>query len=539
MIKESSQQIFVKKFNILEDTATFYNKLYSNEWNLYVKIDSLTQSLPNTIIKKVREHLTSKNINYKYLFASCGYGLIGYMHIGNNNANDSNNNEIERTIAVLKSIKNLDTVIENISNKKSKPLKANVLLDAIYYSQKHSNKYQRNIFVSPNLEENKINFSSILKECGKEIANEHLKKKSRKYPNYFAFKGYFRRKQVEIIPQINQSGSGQIYFLIREYDEAKKLSHFLYALCYIENYKIKEYENRGKVKKVYYPSITNNVPFIYVVIEKQSGNIVYVGVSEHIDSRIKRHFNSSERNTIKYILANEKMDDNSLVKGYAFWKIHGNISRTKGNLEKFLEIFYDFKTPWEYYDVRLLPLTDYKVHFKDSEITRELAEAYVMDTLVKENPDKIVYTEGNMKLFNKNIKEYNAPLFNCAGGTINGTRKQVQDKLNEHKELVSSTELREILLRTLIILRQDSSLSSKSLYEVLVSYGLTFEEALRHAVGLSLEEKFFFDEEAGQGYIEVNNGLHLCSKDLSNNILYKEKTVDCILRFANYPIKRS
>lgn len=521
MKKNLSQEIFLEKFNITEKNATFYNRIFSTEWNLYIKIDSSLENAPNSIIKKIRERLVYKKIRYKYLFVSCGYGLVGYMRTDN----------IEKSIAALKSIENLDIVIENISNKNSDPLKVYVMLSAIAYNEEHGQEQQKNIFCSQNLEKNKIDFAGIVKECGKEIVNSYSKRNPTQYPNDFAFKGHLRGKQVEIIPQINQCGNGQLHFLITEYDKANKLTHFLYALCYIENYKIKEYKIKGKVEKVFYQYITNNMLFVYIALEKQTGNVVYVGVSEHIDSRIKRHFNPAERDSFKSI---NKMADSSPVKGYAFWSVHGNVPKTDENLKK----FQNFKTSWEKYDVRLLPLTDYKAHFKGSEITRELAEAYVMETLLKESPDKIVYAKENMELFNKDIEEYNVPLFNCFGGTINSTRTQVQNCLNKHIELVSSAEFKKILLRTLIILRQDSSLNSKPLYDVLISHGLTYEESLRYAVGLSLEKKFFFDEKTGQDYIEVNNEIHLCSKDLADNILYKEKIVDYILQCANCHVEK-
>lgn len=485
------------------------NILMSNDWRYTVRI---TGTFPSVLVKNLREHLNAngfKTSTYAYLLIPKEKSVVGYI------ATILPDDEAqERFYNTLLSMPNIE--VKPVDNR---PFPLDRLIEYMQES-----KEARKFYISRNVKRKQF-AEKMIDATMNDYAEEYKKKHATIYPENYNLRGSINKKEVTFFPRLNRNKDGYILTSIKEYDIKGQLKYSLYLLSY--------FQNGQHVKNAYFP-IAGKAPFVYVIFEKSTGNIVYIGQTRHIDSRIQRHFNPKEGTSYEAFLTGE-MYDNSVVKAYAFYKQYGILEKTETNFNK----FRNFKTPWNNFIVRFLPLSAYTVQYKDivnqaTSDLMELAEAYVMHTLEQEAPDKIIRADENMRFFNREIKAFNVPLYHTADAYNNSSKISVNKMLNRYSDIVKSSQFKSKLLESLSVIRL-KSFNNLSLYETILHYGLTFEEATRYAVGLDITPKeHFYNAKTGQYLVEYECDAIECTKDIVDKYEQGEKIVAHILKSANY-----
>lgn len=498
MIKNKNEIAKAKLKNQYKAELNYCKILYSNKWDFKVCIESKNESLPSTIIKNMRNTLKGRGFNpdsYSYLFVPGKGYIAGYIALFDRTA--------EEFLKALQTIKNVNVVQTALD--KNEPLET--MLDIMQdYRQSHKN--DKTYYFSKNTLKNNDFMQSILDVFVEEYA-ENLKSKNSNgttYPNHIEHMGRIAKKQITFYPNINQQGNGNIMFLAKEYKQ-NKLYRQQIIRCNLSNYEIIPYLHSGKEKKLYYSKVTSNVPFVYMVIDKSNQKVVYVGETENAESRIKRHIKPSEKDSFEAFkqkgINNKKVKNNSVVVGYDFWKKYGNLGVTRENVK----LFKNHKTPTKEYDFKLLPLTNYKLAYKNKVKNYMcLAEGFVMNQLELETPGRIIYADADMQFFNRTIIAYGEPLFYCSAekdkNTVwkNQNRNVTESILNKHSDIVNKSDFRKMLVSTLEFVTGQYNISNNTMYDIFANYGLSIEQALRYAVGLPIN-KTNSDVEHSEYYI--------------------------------------
>ena len=490
----------MKKNNIYKAKSNLKNKyktelnylslLYSNKWDIYITIDSKKANAPSTIITNMRNSLKNRGFcadNYKYLFTAGSGRIIGYVSLYDKT--------ISEFIDAISS-PSLEIAYAHLDQEKA-------LVTPLAHIGKGTYKNGKSYYFSKNTKKNNKFMQNILDTFVEEYA-ENLKSKCSRgtaYPNYIEHMGRIANKQITFWPTINQLGNGNIMFLAKEYQQ-NKLYRWQIIRCNLRNYEIIPYLHSGKEKKLYYSKVTSNVPFVYMVIDKSNQKVVYVGETENAESRMKRHISPSEKDSFE-VFKQKNTSNNSTVIGYSFWKKYGNIEVTEENYK----LFRGHKTPTKQYDFKLLPLTNYKMAYKNSvKDYMCLAEGYVMNQLETETPDRIIYADADMQLSNKKTIEHGEPLYYCGFDKTykytmgNRNRNATSYLLNEHSDIVNNAGFRKSLVSTLEFVTGQYNISNNTIYDIFATYGLTIEQALRYALGLPIN-KTDSDTEHSDGYI--------------------------------------
>lgn len=492
MIKNKNENAKAKLKNQYKAELNYCKILYSNKWDFKVCIESKNESLPSTIIKNMRDTLKGRGFNpdsYSYLFVPGKGYIAGYIALFDRTA--------EEFLKALQAIKNVNVVQTALD--KNEPLET--MLDTMKdYRQSHKN--DKSYYSSKNTLKNNDFMQSILDVFVEEYA-ENLKSKNSNgtiYPNNIEHMGRIANKQITFWPNINQQGNGNIMFLAKEYKQ-NKLYRQQIIRCNLNNYEIIPYEQG---KKLYYSKVTSNVPFVYMVIEKSNQKVAYVGETENIESRMKRHINPSEKDSFE-AFKQKKTSNNSTIIGYSFWKKYGNIEATEENYK----LFRGHKTPMKQYDFKLLPLTNYKLAYKNSvNDYMYLAEGYVMNQLETETPDRIIYTDADMQLSNKKTTVHGEPLYYCGFDkthkhtTKNRNRNATSYILNKHSDIVNNSDFRKSLVSTLEFVTGQYNISNNTMYDIFANYGLSIEQALRYALGLPINKTDSVEHSEGYIYSE-------------------------------------
>ena len=507
-----------------KDYFKFCDMLFSNKWSLWVMCSKETAVMPSTITKRLQGILSKNGFsseNYNYLFVPYNNGIIGYISI-------KPEERIDEFCKIIETITDLKISYSKVDS--NKPLSTKLLFS-------YKNEYQKNkktgystYYRSKYLKIKNNFFSSITRQVIEEYGELFSKKHRTTFPNNYNFKGSILKKEIEIYPVLNKNGSGYIYYIINEYDKEKKW--LKYSLTVVANMKNHEILKNNDTEQFYY--IKYNTPFIYAFIEKESGKIIYIGQTQSIDSRIKRHSNPTEKDSFNSFSNGKDMADNSLVKAYAFWKIYGFLEKTESNFE----LFRNFKLSWEDYEVRCIPLTTYKIEkkqlLKEKELM-ELAEAYIMNQIQEQTPDKLTYSTKEMQFFNSKIRAIGVPLYHCRTEKsvkktiLNGNEYAVHAILERHKDIIEHTEFENLLLEMLTLIR-GKSLNNMTWYDIFSKYGLNFEEAVKFAVGLSVNDKYYHNKITGQYGFKTPQG----NITFTNETTHKYKAAQYILKKANY-----
>jgi hypothetical protein len=487
-----------------------------------IEIRSTTKSTPSTIVKRMREHLASNGFNsisYIYLFVPCQNGIAGYIAV-------TDNEQIEKMQESLAQMRNAIVSCAELSA--NKPIDADYLLTRKANYQQNS-KNNKSFYSSKNIKKSKLHLQQITEQMITEYGNLYISRYGQTFPNYYEFRGKLTAKQIDVYPIINTRGNGYIYFNIVERTRKKELKYALWIAARMNNYQIIP---KSQKEKFWCLPLGNNVPFIYIFFERATKKVVYVGQSQRIETRIKRHANPGEQDSFDNVQKNN-MNDNSIVKGYAFWNKYGNMEKTNKNFN----LFKKFKLPLTQYEVRLLPLSAFKFDYGNTNNWLALAEAYTMHQIETETPAKIIYATPDMQLFNVDIKTYNVPLYHCRAEAslrkgVNCNQNMVTEMLKRNNNIINSDTFRSNLLNTLAIIR-GVSFTDMSLYDIFSQYGLTYVEAMEYALGLSINHNSYYYDSDNTYYIDTPFGYEQCTKDVFEGRKHKREITADIIAQAN------
>ena len=495
---KQAKALYEKTINANKQRIRILNMLYSNEWNLVVSIYSDLDIPAVTIKERLQDTLKSNGFpasSYKMLVTARPHGIYGYVE-------------------VLPDANGYTPIIEFIEATYSMTGSYNITCRQLADAESimditNNNKYTKV------LKTNNVGTSNISIEHSVCVfIDEFMKKRSanKNYAQNYELKGSMKNKSVEFYPQINSQGNGYVWVYINEYKK-NTLKHQCFGAVIIRNRKPYPI---SKNELVYFLSLTGKCHFVYVIFKKPNWDVVYIGTTRTIETRPKRHFSPTESYS----------NNTSVPFNYDFWLKYGNLPVNEDNKE----LFKKHKLSYDEYEIRFLPLPYYNHYVKMDSAHKKtlLPEAYIMDALQKEVPNKIVYSDANMTFFcNKIIhKNHGAPLWfssvdiNDKQGCHNSSRHQVERLLRENSHIINgiydfNTGFQcktlqvnfESLLRTGLQLVTGENIKDLGWYEIFKDHALTLEQAVHFAVGSSHANKE-----------------------------HKEAIVQHILKTANYPI---
>lgn len=490
-----------------------YSIIHGNQLDLEIIVTLDKPTSYGTAIGFIRNALRAKGFTsdtYKYIATSYDKVFMMYVQLTNNGLREQagfSAKPIDEFIEVIQSMKRCTDI-------HYKKLDANSPINSqtfIALANK-ATLYKNGKAYSSTLKPDKLNFFNMTNAMLNEVFEQLTDKGDKPFPNYYEYTGNKNRKMVSTLPFFDNSGNGIVYYIIYEYDELYNLVHSLEVKAIVRNYELVPNDSK---KTFYYANITNKALFVYAIIEKKSGKIVYIGATVHIEERICRHMNPFEKDSINTFLSRKNISNNSTLRGYDFWLKNPNAKLTAENIQK----FRDHCVSWDEYEFRFLPLNNYVEQYKDLIILewkrnnrnknlteetldnalRNTAEACCMVTLCKQSPDKLIKTTNNMYFINKDINApEDTPLFFCkAANKSNASIESAKNTLEKYKNLVSDGDFKRTLTSTLQMLRASSDLKKQketiipldaSMYEIFTEYALTVDEAMKLAVGLNIDE---------------------------------------------------
>lgn len=475
-IKRQTEELISKTINASKHYISALNELYSNNWNVWVSISSVNNIPATTIKQKLQQTLNANGFSvqsYKMLVVDKGTRFSGYVEVL---ADSDGYVPVVEFITAVKSMRGLYSVECFEHNTAAQ-------VADIVKGCKPSEILRTN-----NTEKSAISFKQII--CDFVVAFMDKRASNSYYPENYEFTGTVDLKKVSFIPQINSNGNGYVWFYVNERKNGTLHRQFFGAVV-IRNRKLVLYKD----KKTFYVShLGNKVLFVYMIFHKSNGKIVYIGCTRTIETRAKRHFAPEES------YGNNK----SVPFNYDFYLKYGNLAVT----DETKKIFRNHRLDWNEYDVRFLPLSHYDeyVNIESSHKKTMLPEAYIMDVIEKEVPDKIVYSDAGMRFFCNNIenKNHGVPLWHCTSdanqksGSHNTNKYQVNRLLDKYTDVVEKGEFHigsqeasynfDSILRTTLELVRGESFHGVSWYDIFTKHALTLEEAMRYAVGLNINK---------------------------------------------------
>ncbi len=539
------QQNKIKWVSIRQNKEEFNDDLRSiihgNQLDIKVTMILDKAASYGTIINAIRTNLRSKGFasdTYKYIATSCGTEFMMYVQLQKNGLRASagfSEKPITEFIEAIKATKHCkDIHCEELTANDTINSQTFVALANKAAQYKNSKAY------SSTLKPNKLSFYNIMNTMLNELIKRLNRKGSTGFPENYEYTGITSHKVITVLPFLDNSGNGIIRYLVEEYDKLDNLVHSLEVKAVIKNYEL--VPNNDKTT-FYYTNITSKVLFVYAIIEKSTEKIVYIGVTFHLEERLMRHMKPKEKDSLQAFL-NGKTDDNSTLRGYDFWLKHPDIEKTAENVEK----FKNYCVSWSEYEFRFLPLNHFVKQYTDMVIEewkklnpnkpitegalkqalREIAEAYVMKMVYEQTPDNLIWTTETMNFFNVSIKHeqdaegkhINLPLFFCTGGNhSNASAIAVENTLKKYSKVVSDVGFKNALISMLRMVRGTNIPADISMYEIFTKYALTADEAIKLAVGLSIDEPLN----------SVTNRL--------SSIEHRKQVAIVLLKKANFPVE--
>lgn len=475
-IKRQTNELINKTINSNKLYITALDELYSNKWNVRIAISSATSVPATTIKQKLQQTLTTNGLppsTYKMLVVDEGTRFSGYVEVLA---------DVDGYVPIAKFIDTVHLMRGLYSIECFERDTAAQVAD-IVKGHKPSEILRTN-----NTEKSAINFERIIRAFVVAFMDKRARNSS--YTQNYEFTGTVDLKKISFIPQINSNGNGYVWFYVDEHEDGV-LTHQFFGAVVICDRKPVLYDGKDMF---YVSSMGNSVLFVYSIIRKSDGNIIYKGYTRTIETRPKRHFAPSESYS----------NNTSVPFNYDFYVKYGNLAVTDGTKE----IFKKHRLDWNEYDIRLVPLTHYDayVNIESAHDKNLLPEAYVMDAIEKEVPDKIVYSDAGMRFFCNEIenKTHGVPLWHCTSGanqksgSHNVNKYQVERLLSKYTDIVKTGEFHigaqeasynfDSILRTTLELVRGESLHGVSWYDVFTKHALNLEEAMRYAVGLNISK---------------------------------------------------
>lgn len=475
-IKRQTQELINKTINANKHYISALNELYSNNWNVWVSISSVNNIPATTIKQKLQQTLNANGFSvqsYKMLVADKGTHFCGYVEVL---ADSDGYVPIAKFIDTVHLMRGLYSI--ECFERDTAAQVADIVKD----------RKPSEILRTNNIAKSEIDFTQIVHAFV--VAFMDKRARNSNYTQNYEFTGTVDLKKISFIPQINSNGNGYVWFYVDEHEDGV-LTHQFFGAVVIRDRKPVLYDGADMF---YVSSMGNKALFVYSIIRKSDGKIIYKGYTRTIETRPKRHFAPSE----------SYGNNTSVPFNYDFYVKHGNLAVTDGTKE----IFKKHRLDWNEYDVRLVPLTHYDVyvHIESAHDKNLLPEAYIMDTIEKEVPDKIVYSDAGMEFFCKNIenKTHGVPLWHCTSdanqksGSHNTNKYQVNRLLNKYTDVVEKGEFHigsqeasynfDSILRTTLELVRGESFHGVSWYDIFTKHALTLEEAMRYAVGLNINK---------------------------------------------------
>lgn len=475
-VKRQTEELISRTINSNKHYIHALNELYSNNWNVWVSISSVNNIPATTIKQKLQKTLTANGFSassYKMLAVDKGALLYGYIEVL---PDEDGHIPVAKFIGIVESMRGLYSVECFERNTAAQ-------VNDIVKNCKPSEILRTNNTIKTG-----IDFEQIIRDFV--VAFMDKRARNSNYTQNYEVTGTADLKKVSFIPQINSNGNGYVWFYVNEHKNGTLHRQFFGAVV-IHNRKLAPYDNKDVL---YISNLGNKVLFVYMVFRKSDRKIIYIGCTRTIETRPKRHFSPTE----------SYENNKSVVLNYDFWLKHGNLSVNEATKE----IFKNHKLDWNEYDIRFLPLTHYDVHVNIESAHNKslLPEAYIMDAIEKEAPDKIVRSDAGMKFFCNEIenKTHGAPLWHCTvdanniQGSHNVNKLQVERLLKKYADIVATGEsfIRpanepynfDSILRVTLQFVTGENLHGVSWYNIFTQHALNLEQAMRYAVGLNINK---------------------------------------------------
>lgn len=475
-VKRQTEELIYRTINSNKHYIHALNELYSNNWNVWVSISSVNNIPATTIKQKLQKTLTANGFSassYKMLAVDKGTRLYGYIEVL---PDEDGYIPVAEFIDIVKSVRGL----YSIECFKHEPTAQAV--DIV------KNCKPSEILRTNNTVKTGIDFEQIIRAFV--VAFMDKRARNSNYTQNYEFTGTVALKKVRFMPQINSNGNGYVWFFVDEHENGA-LTHQFFGAVVISNRKPALYDGKDMF---YVSSMGNKSLFVYAVIRKSDGEIVYIGYTRTIETRPKRHFSPTE----------SYGNNTSVPFNYDFHVKYGNLAVNDGTKE----IFKNHKLDWNEYDIRFLPLTHYDVHVNIESAHNKslLPEAYIMDAIEKEAPDKIVRSDAGMKFFCSKIenKTHGVPLWHCTAdanntqGSHNVNKLQVERLLKKYADIVETGAFLihpanepydfDSILRVTLELATGENLHGVSWYDIFTQHALNLEQAMRYAVGLNINK---------------------------------------------------
>ena len=494
-----TKTLYNKTITANKQRIAILNTLYSNEWNIELNISSDLGIPAPTIKEKLQNTLKSKGFpasSYKMFVAVKSHCIHGYVQVLPDAKGNVPISEFINAVHSMTGLYNISCFEYNCQ-------------DAVF-DITDNGKYTKTLRTF-NIESTKVDFAKIICTFISEFMDKRNRNKG--YTQNYELTGTMKNKQVTFIPQINSKGNGYVWFYVNEYNK-KQLKHQCFGAVVIRSRKPYPALNNDMV---YLSTLSGHSFFVYVIFRKSDWALVYTGYTRSIETRAKRHFAPTEAYS----------NNTSVPFNYDFWLKNGTLPVNKDTME----LFKKHRLSHEEYEIRFLPLYDYDYYVNiDSEHDKSLLpEAYIMNALYNEVPEKIVYAESEMTFFCNKLqnKACNVPLWHSTAdlnqkhGSHNINKLQVDKLLNKYSNIVNREILVnkgtvkesmpvtfEYLLRSTLQVLLVKNLEAMSWYEIFKNHALTLEQAVRLAVTGKIDSPSF-DE-------------------------HKEAVVNHILKNANY-----
>lgn len=477
-----TNELSSKTINANKDYIASLNILHSNKWNVWLNIASVVGVPATTIKKKLQQTLSTNGFpasSYKMFVAAKNNRIRGYVEVL---ADADGYIPVTEFISAVKSMRGLYEITCFQHNESEQVI--DIVTDC----------KPSELLRTENLLKSEIDYAQIIHFFVTGFMTKR-KRDNGYYPQNVEVRGTMNRKKVRFIPQINSMGNGYVWFYVDEYKD-DFLKHQFFGAVVIRDRKPVPYSDKDKI---YASNVGNKCLFVYVITRKSDGKIIYTGCTRTIETRAKRHFAPTE----------SYMNNKSIPLNWDFYLKYGNLSITETNKK----LFKNHKLDWSEYDIRFLPLTHYDKYVPTESVNKQsehkkklLPEAYIMDILEKEVPDKIVCSDAEMTFFCNEIKNktHGVPLWYCTAeaeqnGVQNSTKLQVCTLLENNADIVNgkipfntdgahhnrTTDFDSILRVTLEFLT-GNNLHGVSWYDIFTKHALTLEQAMRYAVGLNI-----------------------------------------------------